>query len=224
MAGRASFRPLTQVVLGLLLVILGTALTIHLLGWADLRSFAPFWPASILALGLAELAPAKGRGRIWGLTLLALGAVFQLWTLGFLPVSPLRLWPLLLVALGLLVLWLAGRRNRGSPGEGLAELAVFSTFHRSFEDRPFSGGSLSLICAGGEVDLRRARMAGPEAVVDLVAIVGGATLKVPEGWVAVDELSGFFGGIENQAASGPPEAPRLIIRGTAILGGADVRR
>lgn len=226
MPGRASFRTLTQIVLGLLLVAVGSALTVHLVGWADLSALIPFWPLSLVLVGLAELMPARGRGRLWGLLLIFLGAAFQLWTLDLVAVSPLQLWPLLLVAAGLLVLWIAWRRKNQPPtaGDRLSELGIFAAFHRAVETPAFAGGTLTLILAGCEVDLTQATMAGDEAVVDLVALGGGATFRIPPGWVAVDELSGFFGGIDNRAVHGPEGAPRLVIRGTAILGGADVRR
>src|SRR5262249_32954025 len=75
---------------------------------------------------------------------------------------------------------------------------------------------------GCELDFSSATIDG-EAALDVLAFWGGIGIKVPRGWQVVWRVTALLGGYEDKTTAAPAGAPRLIIRGTAIMGGIDVR-
>ena len=80
------------------------------------------------------------------------------------------------------------------------------------------------VIGGCEIDLRHASIAeGREAVIDAFALWGGIEIKVPEDWEVVNRGSAFLGGFENKTRPLPGAAKRLVVTGTAIMGGVEVK-
>ncbi|MEV8533467.1 DUF1707 domain-containing protein [Streptomyces sp. NPDC051211] len=76
-----------------------------------------------------------------------------------------------------------------------------------------------------ELDLREARFAQREVVINCVAVMGGVEIVVPPG-VEVDVRGfGFMGAFDQQDMPGPPEpgAPRVVVTGLAFWGGVEVK-
>lgn len=78
---------------------------------------------------------------------------------------------------------------------------------------------------GGELDLREARYAEREVTIRVYAFMGGAQIIVPEdAEVQVNGL-GIMGGFDDKATGrGAPGAPRIIVSGVAVWGGASIER
>jgi hypothetical protein len=77
---------------------------------------------------------------------------------------------------------------------------------------------------GVVIDLRSAKLAEDRASIDVFAMWGGIDLVVPEGWRVVSEVTPIMGGFEDNTA--PPaetNAPTLVVRGLAIMGGVEVK-
>ncbi|UKY50477.1 DUF1707 SHOCT-like domain-containing protein [Streptomyces inhibens] len=90
------------------------------------------------------------------------------------------------------------------------------------------GRRFTALCCmgGGEIDLREANFAGPEVVIDCWAIMGGVNIVVPPG-VEVDVRGlGIMGGFDSaeDGVPGDPGAPRVIVKGLALMGGVNVER
>lgn len=82
------------------------------------------------------------------------------------------------------------------------------------------------IMGGGEIDLREANFAGPEVVINCWAVMGGVNVVVPPG-VQVDVRGlGIMGGFDSpeDGVPGEPGAPRVIVKGLALMGGVAVER
>jgi hypothetical protein len=80
------------------------------------------------------------------------------------------------------------------------------------------------ILGGVDVDLSQAELAAPEVVITKVSIIGGVSVRVPQGMrVEVSNFS-IIGG-RNSNLGGPlaPNAPVLHIRSFSIIGGVNVR-
>jgi hypothetical protein len=77
---------------------------------------------------------------------------------------------------------------------------------------------------GADLDLRRARFAEPELTINVVSIMGGANIVVPER-VEV-ELTGFvlMGGKSYRPGKepSPPGAPVVRVRAFGLMGGVSV--
>src|ERR1041384_4718690 len=100
---------------GFLLVALGAGLLARELGFlpATVRVL-DFWPLFIVLIGVSVLARASGVvSAVFALAFIGLGAVLLAGNLGFVTASVTRLWPGLLVLLGLWALF----RDRKSPDD-----------------------------------------------------------------------------------------------------------
>ncbi len=65
-----------------------------------------------------------------------------------------------------------------------------------------------------------------EATIDVHAFVGGVEITVPGEWDVQVDISANFAGIVDErddTGSRPSGAPRLIIKGTATVGGVSVK-
>ncbi|HYK41745.1 MAG TPA: DUF5668 domain-containing protein [Thermoanaerobaculia bacterium] len=122
----------------------------------------------------------------------------------------------------------------GAEGTGggylLNEFAFLGGGERIIRASDFRGGEVTAVMGGFEIDLRGAGMAGDEAVLEVFTLWGGVEIRVPEEWIVLIQATPILGGI-SETTSGPavPGAPpgprkRLIIRGTAIMGGVEVKR
>jgi len=81
------------------------------------------------------------------------------------------------------------------------------------------------IMGGAGLDFREARMPPGVTEVNILAIMGGAEILVPPGLAVETHGFGFMGGFEGVDQAGvdtDPDAPRLVIRGLAIMGGVEV--
>jgi hypothetical protein len=93
---------------------------------------------------------------------------------------------------------------------------------------------LTVTCfmGGADLDLRRAQFAGPEVVITVNAVMGGADIKVNPHTRVVMEGTGILGGYsgpnDDPDDGGAPEldagSPVVRIRGFALMGGVNVSR
>jgi hypothetical protein len=69
--------------------------------------------------------------------------------------------------------------------------------------------------------LRRAR----EAVVEVFTLMGGSTIRVPDGWTVVIRAVPIMGGVKDRrsGARDLPGSPRIVVRGFIVMGGLDIR-
>jgi hypothetical protein len=85
---------------------------------------------------------------------------------------------------------------------------------------------------GTTLDLRQAVIPpGEEAVIDVVALMGGCEIAVPASWTVATPIVPVMGGVEDKRLpplpvphdSGAPPPPRLVIRGFLMMGGIQIK-
>lgn len=112
-------------------------------------------------------------------------------------------------------------------------IAIFSGAERRLATQRFSGGRVTTIFGGAELDLRECEMEVPEARLHMSCIFGGAVVRVPAHWDVVVETVPIFGGVSSRGskqaaaarlASGEGPRGRLVLTGAAIFGGIDVKQ
>jgi predicted membrane protein len=210
-----------RLILGLTIMTAGLLLALDNLGLVDSSLFFRFWPLAFVVLGILKLtSPGQQAG---GGFFVLLGVFLLAFTTGHLDFQ--RLWAVLLLFVGGSIAWraLRPRPTRTDPGSGMNTVAILSGSKTVIRSSEFKGGHALAFMGGCEVDLRRASIAQEEAVVDVFAFWGGVSLRVPEEWEVVNRVNVFLGGIEDKAHPTPGAKQRLVLTGTVIMGGAEVK-
>lgn len=200
-----------------------------------IHNWVDYWPVILVAIGLVKLVDSNDQpGRIGGGILMGLGGILLARNLGYLDVRLRDLWPIALIAAGLLMLW-----NR-MPWHGAAqwprrfeatantvnENAIFGGAKRHVTTPDFQGGQITAMFGGVELNLRKAGMSGDSATLEINTLCGGAEIKVPENWVVVMQGTAIFGGYSDDTVHPRMDAPgikTLFIRGAAFFGGVEVK-
>ncbi len=140
-----------------------------------------------------------------------------------------------IIILGVVIVTtLSGHRGFASDGGAHQQIvAMLSSSTRVSEARPFSGAEMTALMGSCSLDLTHAQMAaGQEAVVDIFAMMGSVTIRMPDGWTIDTRAIPVMGGIRDNrrpgrrvesdtAAVGDP--PRLVLRGFVMMGSIFVK-
>ncbi len=219
-----------KLVLGIAIIVMGLALTLDNLGLVQAHLVFRLWPLVLVALGGAKLRQ-EGSGGTGAWVLIFVGLFILLANFGHLQLTD-ALGPLLIVALGILLVVKALKQSRGVPPEleksddFLQGTAIFGGFKRKVLTQAFRGGELTAIFGGFEVDLRRAALAEDQARVDVFVLFGGGEIRVPEGWEIASRATSILGSVSDSTYhDGESQAgrPRLVITGLTLFGGVEVK-
>lgn len=105
------------------------------------------------------------------------------------------------------------------------QIAIMGGYEKKGEWTPPRKLQSLAIMGGAGLDFRDAKMPPGTTEVNILAIMGGVEVLVPPGLAVETHGFGFMGGFEGVDQVGvdtDPEAPRLVIRGMAIMGGVEV--
>jgi predicted membrane protein len=223
--GRTQSPP--RLVLGLMVMALGLALTLENLGWMEARRLVRFWPLILVAMGVARLAESmRNRTRPSGVLWILFGLALLLHNLRLLDLH--RLWPLFIFALGAGIFFRSFGVKR--PGEWTAVadssgdvFAFMGGVRRASNAQDFKALSASAIMGGCEIDLTQASMAGDEAVLDGLAIWGGVEVRVPPDWAIDNRGVAILGSFEDKTRPAMETKKKLVLKGLAFMGGVEVK-
>jgi hypothetical protein len=221
-----------RMVPAIILISVGAIFLLHNLHIVVAGEIFRYWPAVLIALGIAKLVDSQDTGgRIGGGILTAIGAIFLAKGFWYPDLSIWQLWPVVPIAIGIGLLfetdlaWHVGIKVHDRAG--LKESAVFSGGKRVIVDQNFRGAKYDAVFGGFELDLRRAQIVEDAAVLDLNAVFGGIEVKVPESWSVVMKGAGVFGGyVDSTTQPDPriyPNPKRLICKGGAVFGGVEIK-
>jgi len=228
-----NFRMSFQLIFGFIIISLGVLYTLQNLGILYARDYTRYWPILLALYGVSRIVqcdtvPQKVWGGFWAFV----GTVWFLDRLEVVYFDFIDLWPLILVALGLSLIWGTSRRRGVMIGGSTVDdsssvinaFALLGGFKRSNDAQDFRGGEATAIMGGCELDLRRASIKEGKAVLNLVAIMGGVEIRVPEDWKVVMEGVPILGGFEDKTRPlGPESTKRLVVRGYAVMGGVEIK-
>lgn len=229
---------------GLILLGVGAVLLLNTLG-VDLPYWLISWQTLLIVVGLAIGVSTRFRDFTW-LVITGVGTFFLLGKL-FPDVQIYRfILPAAFILVGLVILygsrgnWFSRKRkwnddkqfgvvteDTGPVTEDqiLELIAVFGGIKKTVFNKNFRGGEVVTIFGGGEINLLNADFTGT-IVIEVVHLFGGVKLIVPSHWeISTSEAVAIFGGIDDKRNTAVPTDPtkKLIIRGTIIFGGLDVR-
>ncbi len=231
---RRQANPAAQIMVGVLVIGLGLLFLLDNLGFLDFDYTLHFFPLLIAVFGVLKIVQARStQGVVAGAVMVLVGVLLTLRSLGFLFISWRTLWPLILIAVGMSVVYrsVTAQRETVRPADFGAQVsddsvvnitAVMGGYARRLVTPDFRGGEISAIMAGCELDLRQSSING-DAVLNVFAMFGGIQIKVPPDWTVVLRGTPMLGGFEEKTALPPDGSKRLIIQGYAIMGGVEVR-
>ncbi len=208
---------------GAVIVAVGTVLLLDNADVIDAGDvFSIWWPAVVILAGILTYV---ANPRHWPVALIITlaGLAWLLSNLDIVDLGDLIL-PAAIILIGILVIFGRGLGTRTEAGDRVNSFNVFSGSEIASHSKEFTGGSVTAVFGGAEVDLRDA-LPTADAQLDVFTAFGGIEIRVPQGWqVSVKGLP-LFGGIDNITAKEqlPADAPVLPVSATALFGGIEIK-
>jgi predicted membrane protein len=221
---------------GGILIVVGTLILLDHFGIVNANAVWKYWPMLVIVIGLRKFF-AHGQ-QAWGAFVIFLGVLLQLDALGVAHFQWVDIWPVLLIGAGIFMIWgsLEARiylprwgNSGGDPRTTLNEHVIFGGVEKRVNSKNFKGGQVDAVFGGIEIDLRDAEMEGDEAVLVANALFGGIEIRVPDTWFVASEGQGIFGGFTDSThfhgVTDPstPHRKTLIVKGSSIFGGVEIR-
>jgi predicted membrane protein len=209
------------------------------------------WKTLLIGIGILNISLTERK--VGGFILIAVGTFFWLPDILDVSIRTSQLfWPVVLVIAGLMMLfkkpghhprrpWRSGTPPFGGhdpeqdPSKNtnnedyVDEVTIFSGTSKINNSKNFKGGKMTAIFGGSELNLTHARLAPGTHVLDVFFMFGGSEIIVPSDWHIQLETTPIFGGVsdkryisEKMYSEEKPESV-LIIRGTVIFGGAEIK-
>lgn len=115
-------------------------------------------------------------------------------------------------------------RGASARDAHISMTALLGGVERTTDTTQFRGANLTAVMGACKLDLRQAVMAGEEAVLDVVAVMGGVEILVPTSWVVESRVLPVMGGLgDSTRPNRMRPVSRLVVRGIAFMGGIDVK-
>jgi predicted membrane protein len=233
-------RATPRLVVGLAIALFGLVLVLDRLNLVVAGRILRFWPAVLIVVGVMMFVRTRRvGGGVNGIIVTLIGGWLLLNSIGTVQVRFWEMfWPIVLIAIGsaLVMQTVRHRDASASPDsdDTVTIFAVMSGTKRRSSAARFRGGEVTLFMGGGQIDLRQATIPyGEEAVLDIVAVMGGCELVVPSSWTVATPIVPIMGAVEdkrlpplpdgNIGAAGGLAAPRLVLRGFVMMGGVEIK-
>ena len=224
--------------IGLILILLGVGFLLDQTGYIQIGDIINmYWPVIIILIGLSGLLDRKS-SKLVNLIVLVIGVLLQLRKFGYITIDVFQLFfPVVLILVGINIIFSKGVKKHNTPVEPekwsknnatvedtVDLFVIFSGIETINQSNSFKGGKVSAIFGGIDLDLRGVTLNNNEAFLDVSALFGGVDISVPGNWRVEMTGTPILGGWENKTRlNNDPGAPVLKIRGTAILGGIEVK-
>ena len=219
-----------RAIIGIVLVCIGLlliAINFEWLPW-NLHGALFSWQGLLILIGLLMLLSRENR--LAGIILIGVGGFFLIPRVLDIPFNWHSLfWPVVLVAIGLLLItrrWGIGRMPVGEGIDFIDDSSIFGGGDKVVTSQNFRGGRLTAIFGGSKIDLRSANLAKGRNVLDVFFMFGGSKLIIPTNWDIKIEVSSIFGGFSDKRHPRPDEvrdpSRELVIKGITMFGGGDI--
>ena len=185
------------------------------------------WAAGLILAGLMTIFSSRRASlRVWGLLLMTIGVSIGLGAYGVINISVWKtFWPVILITIGLMVSVGSGGHKRSkksaADSSGNEKIAIFYG-EESRVKGDYTGGSVTAIFGGVELDLRQAKIKDG-AVIDVFTFCGGVNINMPDDVIVRNEVHGILGGSEDKTVSKSSAKKKIYLRGECVLGGLEVK-
>lgn len=219
-----------KVWLGIVLVAIGGYFLLR--NFDMIPSFLPYWVFSWEMIFVVIGGSMLVTGRREGLVFLAIGTLFLLPDIFYLPHFHMRdWWPLILIIIGVSIFLRRRSYSEPSPGdtnnEFFNDTSIFGGSEKTITSQNLKGGRITSLFGGSELNMLGVNLGQNEVVIDYFCMFGGNEITVPNDWTVVNEMFVIFGGFSDKRAkvSGVQQDPEKVIRlkGFVMFGGSEVR-
>lgn len=210
-------RVTTNLALGICLILLGTVLILDRLEVVEARQVLRFWPVALVLFGVTLVMQSFQRPDTT-------------------PGAKRDDMPLGTIIFCVLMLTFVGRFTpngfsglstaRSETANSVDIVTIMGRDHRVIDAPEFLGGQMTSVMGRSELDLRTATIApGQDVNIEVFMLMGGATIRVPEGWTVNVNTTRIAGDVKDRRTGvrDATGAPRLVIRGLIVLGGLSIR-
>lgn len=228
---------------GLIMVLVGLVYLLRRMG-VDFPDFVFSWQMFLIVLGIFVGFRKNFQGPGW-LILILIGSLFLVNEYFLFNSLRQYILPIALIGAGLFFILRPKRtyefitkdpetglpngtnvyRGNVSGDDFIEATSIFGGTKKKVLSKNFRGGEMVNVFGGSEIDLLQADLNGT-AVLEVTAVCGGATLLIPAHWnVVSSEATAVLGEIKDRRVSiGNIDMTKtLILKGTVILGGIDIK-
>jgi predicted membrane protein len=106
-----------------------------------------------------------------------------------------------------------------------SKTSIFGNGQYIVVDTEFTGGTLNSVFGGIELDLRKAYLPEGDTFLNIEAVFGGVLIFVPDDWLLDIKLESVLGGVDDRRriTGAIDKSRRLIIKGSVVFGGVEIR-
>lgn len=232
-----------RLLFGIIVIAIGLLFLLDRSGITDFSRLLMWWPSLIILFGVWRLIASGFRSRFLPIALIAIGAFLQVGQLG-LDIDFGRYWPVILIAVGIVILTGGMRRRRrrrnssnphnasriidvdvsaSSDAEGDTLNAVVGSQDRIISGE-FRNGSVNIVMGNGNLDMRDAVIVDKPAALEVSVVMGEGKIRVPTDWNVQIANSATMGEAKDTRNSRPEvgNAPDLIISGSVVMGSLQI--
>ena len=222
-----------KAIIGISLIVIGLLLILSNLGFELGIDIWDFWPVILIIIGLSIVLRKSGsQNIIVGWLLLIIGTLILLNNLDVIYFGMNLIFPLILLFIGLVIL----KHGTGSPhkatqeGDHIDITVVLGGGDYNYTSKTLGGGSVFSLMGGAKLNFKDADFSGDSMAINVLVLMGGLDIIVPNHWQIVMRGTPILGGMDDKTvsrrgseAADDSNVKRLIIDGTVIMGGIDVK-
>jgi predicted membrane protein len=223
-----------RLAIGIAIIALGAVYMADNIGIIDVEHpMRFFWPAAFLAIGTTVLIERKSvNSQFWAYGWLLVGAIEFAYQAYWIPFGISKLiFPIFLLLIGARLVQRAmntntdgGAQTENGPAAQNRIFAMLSGSERRSFSEPLRDAEVTSIMSGVKLDLTNTVFEGERATLNVTAIMGGIEVYAPSEWNIVSDVTPILGAyIDKRRPTATPSTKTLIISGTVIMGGVEVK-
>ncbi len=223
-----------KLIIGIILVLVGIALVIRNTGiFPDFIDNVIFsWPMLLVTIGF--IMTLGSTEKTAGIIIMSVGGFFLIPILFRETFHVYNLfWPSIFIIVGIVFIvskrkgWHNWRQGGTVSDNYIDYVNIFSGSERQIVSDNFSGGKVTAVFGGSEIDLTKSKLAQGKSELEIACVFGGTTIIVPDDWYVTIEVTPILGGFGDSRKLIPGRtidpAKQLVIRGTVVFGGGEVK-
>lgn len=227
---------------GLMVILTGIAFLGFNAGYfpTEYRHIVISWQMLLIAIGLINISDRNSF--FSGSILIAIGVFFIIPKFPGFPANFVHVfWPVLLIFAGVMIIFkhmffkrihdkfrFEHRVHEFKNDSGyIEETNIFGGSKQVVTTPFFKGGRISNIFGGTELDLTQTSLEGDNNILEIECVFGGVEIKAPADWNIKIEITSVMGGFKdkyNYAPKTNDNGKLLIIRGSVVFGGGEIKR